>query len=59
MKGRRKVKTGKWHAIAAWERAARELLQSRSEKRGRLLDIAAEKDLVFEPVGSLCGLKKQ
>lgn len=55
MKGRRKVKTHKWQKKSAVEAEARELLRSRSEKKGRLLDIAAKNVRELEPVGRLAG----
>lgn len=55
MKGRRKVKTHKWHEKSAVEAEARELLRSRSEKKGRLLDIAAKNVRELEPAGRLAG----
>lgn len=55
MKGRQKVKTRKWHTKSTAEAEAREQLQSRTEKQGRLLDIAAQSDRELEPVGRLSG----
>lgn len=57
MKGRQKVKTCKWHtkSTAEAEAEARERLQNRPEKQGRLLDIAAQSDREMEPVGRLSG----
>lgn len=55
MKGRQKVKTRKWHTKSTAEAEAREQLQNRPEKQGRLLDIAAQSDRELEPVGRLSG----
>lgn len=55
MKGRRKIKPCKWHDAAQMESEARELLQKRSEKRGRLLEVAVQKGREIEPIGRLCG----
>ncbi|MGO2452795.1 MULTISPECIES: hypothetical protein [unclassified Pseudomonas] len=55
MKGRQKVKNRKWHTKSTIEAEAREQLQKRSEKQGRLLDIAAQNDRILEPAGRLSG----
>ena len=55
MKGRQKVKNRKWHTKSTIEAEAREQLQKRSEKLGRLLDIAAQNDRILEPAGRLSG----
>lgn len=55
MKGRQKVKTRKWHTKSKVEAEAREQLHNRSEKLGRLLEIAVQNDRKLEPVGRLSG----
>lgn len=55
MKGRRKLKTLKWQKKAAIEAEAREVLQNRTAKQGRFLDIALQKGRELEPVGRLAG----
>lgn len=55
MKGRRKIKTDRWLLKSTIEDGAREILLARSEKQGRLLDIAAQSGKKMEPAGRLCG----
>jgi hypothetical protein len=55
MKGRRKAANHKWRAKFQFEAQASELLRSRSEQQGRLLDIAAQGGREAEPVGRLAG----
>lgn len=55
MKGRHKVKSRKWYTKSKVEAETRAQLQKRSEKQGRLLDIAAQDDSKLEPVGRLAG----
>lgn len=55
MKGRRKTKTCKWHVKSTMEGEARKFLQARSEKQGRLLDLATHSGKDMEPVGRLSG----
>ena len=55
MKGRRKMKTRKRHDAAQMKAEAREPLQKKSEKQGRLLEIAVQKGREMEPIGRLCG----
>ena len=55
MKGRRKVKNGKWHTQAVLEARARALLKNRPEKQVQLLEIAAQRGRELEPVGRLAG----
>lgn len=55
MKGRRKVKTEKWRTKSEYESTARKLLQGRTGKEGRFLDIAARIGKRMEPVGRLAG----
>jgi hypothetical protein len=43
MKGRRKITTRKWYTKSKVEAEARELLRSRRDQQGKLLDIAAQK----------------
>lgn len=55
MRDRQKVKNRKWHTKSTVEAQARVQLQNRSEKQGRLIDIAAQNDRKLEPVGRLSG----
>lgn len=55
MKGRRKVKTLKWHLKSTIETEAREILLGRSARQGRFLDLALLSDNDREPVGRIAG----
>ncbi|BAW27008.1 Inositol monophosphatase/fructose-1,6-bisphosphatase family protein (plasmid) [Pseudomonas putida] len=55
MKGRRKVKSDRWSKKLQLEVYARELLQGRSDKQGRFIDIAVKSGKNAEPVGRLAG----
>ena len=55
MRGRQKVKNRKWHTKSAVEAQVRVQLQNRSEKQGRLIDIAAQNGRKLEPAGRLSG----
>jgi len=55
MKGRRKVKTLKWHLKSTIETEAREILRSRSARQSRFLDLALQSGNDREPIGRLAG----
>lgn len=52
MKGRRKVKTNKWHLAELFKAEAKHHLGARSSKASRFLDVACTVD---EPTGRLAG----
>jgi hypothetical protein len=52
MKGRRKVKTNKWHLVELFKIEAQHHLEARSSKANRFLDVACSID---EPGGMLAG----
>lgn len=52
MKGRRKVKTNKWHLAELFKTEAQHRLEARSLKANRFIDVACSID---EPVGMLAG----
>lgn len=55
MKGRRKASSQKWLLKFQFGAEARDLLRSRSDKQGRLLDIPLQRGREPEPVGRLAG----
>lgn len=55
MKGRRKPKTAKWRVKFEIEAAAKKRLLARTDKQGRLLDIASQQGDNLEPIGRLAG----
>lgn len=57
MKGRRKVKTDKWHMRDQFIREARAILASKPDAGQRFLRITAQTELE-EPVGLLAGSRK-
>lgn len=59
MKGKRKVKTMKWFMVEQYRAEARHLLNERSSKASRFLDIGLSVGKAMEPIGLLAGSRRQ
>lgn len=55
MKGKRKIKTTKWHIAEQFKSEAQRVLKGRSARASRFLDVALSPGGVLEPIGSLAG----